>query len=285
MKLTVLVSDINKVTINNYDYYRLNCKTLDGLIIRCIYGEALSKDSILDITTTTKPIGEFIVDYKQNTTYNKDNFKTKHEVDLKECLDKLNYIKQAISNLSEPYKLITSELLSRYGLFNDDIQNSYIAKPYNNNVFDCSFGYILYSATVLEISLNLADMLNIKEIDRNLLIAGALLHDIGNLHFSVTDLSNYLTPASYGVSLLMTSPYLSTNLFEITLLQEIISGHLLNKIREGSVSVPKTIESFIIAHAVIFSKQRVQLRRGIDSGRDEFSIGGYTFNHPNRFRK
>lgn len=123
-----------------------------------------------------------------------------------------------------------------------------------------------YLGGLLEHSVSLADVCDRlaehyrregAEVDRDLLVAGALLHDIGKLHeirnmgsFAYTDAGNLIGHIVQGVQLVGRVAEAVPELPEPrrTLLLHLITSHQ-GRLEWGSPSVPKTVEALILHSA------------------------------------
>lgn len=139
-------------------------------------------------------------------------------------------------------------------------------------------GLALHSYSVANIALKIAENYNFSNINYDVLVTGALLHDIGKMReynsngtFSLT--GNLLPHIILGIEMIDSACYslgINYDSDEILFLKHIISSHH-GKLEFGSPIVPKTIEAYIIAQADNADSHVEAIQEAFDSNQNSFN--------------
>lgn len=158
---------------------------------------------------------------------------------------------------------------------------SKISKKYQNSPAAMSIhhaykhGLLEHSLNVVELSLKISENYNDYNINKDILISGALLHDIGKINeykttkagIEKTELGEMIGHMNLGITLL--EPFLNTidEEYKNHIYHIILSHH--GEIEYGSPVLPKTIEAMLIHFADNIDSKLVQINQTIKDSKDE----------------
>ena len=283
----------NKISAKGNNYKLITYKELNTTYTKTAfyYGTLdIQNNVVYNITIETKPYGDVLSKFTTSDTPISAFMQTYCTLD--EFRYYVNNIKQWIEELSEPYKSIVKEFYTKYGLYDEYPENN----PYLTNTAAIRYHHVnKYGliAHIFEVTCNAINLFNIyakTNPNPNIVVAGALLHDLGKFETyqisevgipEISEKGEYINHLPYGMALLMTSSYREQYPTEITRLLEIIQSHH-TKIEYGAVDTPKTIESIIVAQADIISYYTEAYIQGVkDINQKTIPIGEFKIINPN----
>lgn len=215
---------------------------------------------------------------------------TKSFCSQEEFIQHVEAVKAKIESLNSPYKEIVAEQFKTYGLYdenpsqNDILTNTAAIKHHHSH----RFGLIAHINEVAAYALHLMPIFSASSPNRDLVLAGALLHDIGKfVTYGIdgngipifTPIGNYINHLPFGLVELARNPLYNLYQREFVLLMEIIQSHH-TLIEHGAIQTPQTVESLIVSQADMFSYYSEAFKHIPESQDRRVKIGDFYIMNP-----
>ena len=247
------------ISINGSKFYTLELKDKSGSIFGKIFNVSKEEEEIAKLGNYIYVSGE-VVDYNGNKQIkikdikeieprliNKEDFISVSPIDYEELLEKLKSFIGSIQN--DKYKEIVRYILNKY-------KDNYLSHPAGVSIHHSTLhGLLMHSINVAEVCDSLCKIYSYTNIDRDLLISSAIIHDIGKIFELTTSGGSYsysleghlLGHISIGYKLIdEASKELNIEGEEPLLLEHLILSHH-GKLEFGSPVRPCLLEAEILS--------------------------------------